>query len=248
MRHIGYFIATALLGLFLLLVVYEGYSIVLSVFDHLPDYQWFFYGIIAYTALYLLISSPMRGIRRHAPWLYDKLTILKHNLNHNETDTHEHDHNIIGQLFFRRIYSSHVEENSGAVQMSGGSEFSQPFVSLAPYCIPLYVIVLLFFRCITAHQYFWILDILIGFVFAFQIVAIYKDIGIHQSDIKKFPVWFSYTFIVTILTFNIVVILCAILDQETPNPHHPSYNPYNLLGALKHLFEQFYNDIINLFH
>lgn len=241
MKHIRYLIATVAMVLFFLFVIYEGYFIVVSVFSHLPVYQWLFYGIMVYVAFYLFISSPMRGLQKYTPWLYQKLVILKGNLNIMEVDTHEHAHVFFGFIFFRKISTIHVEEKSGFMRGTSGSSILNPILTLAPYCLPLEVYALLIARHIVHPPQYWIIDIVIGFVLAYYLTSFIKSTGNHQSDIKEYPLWFSYVFIVTLLTFSIVLLLCAMLTQGHTKA-------LNFFGAFGYLAEQFFKDINQLLH
>jgi NHS family xanthosine MFS transporter len=79
---------------------------------------------------------------------------------------------------------------------SGGLRFGTVFISLAPYCLPLFTYPLLFLRELGATNSLYIFDIMIGVVTAFHIGCFRRQIGLHQTDITGVGVFRSALFIV----------------------------------------------------
>ena len=190
-----YVLFTILLLLLSLAILATGWSIMTSIFfpkrgswlGNLQLYQWTAIGII----LFLVVKR-----------------FLKENLMWFETFTHELTHTLIAILFFRKIHSFEAKNNSGQI-MTSGNDNTLVFVDLAPYCLPIYTFILLAIRSICYSPFLWCIDIIIGISIAFHINTFKKQIGNYQTDINKRPLYFSYTYITTVLLFNLCVIMVS---------------------------------------
>ena len=119
-----------------MLVMVEFFPIMRWTFLHCGIYKWFAIGFVAFFILRLL---PF--IRRNEEML--------------QTFTHELTHTIVAVMFFRKIHYFHAEERSGVMGHSGG-KFGQNFITLAPYCLPIFTYVFLLLRIIGAwKQMMW---------------------------------------------------------------------------------------------
>jgi len=190
-----YVLFTILLLLLSLAILATGWSIMTSIFfpkrgswlGNLQLYQWTAIGII----LFLVVKR-----------------FLKENLMWFETFTHELTHTLIAILFFRKIHSFEAKNNSGQI-MTSGNDNTLVFVDLAPYCLPIYTFILLAIRSICYSPFLWCIDIIIGISIAFHINTFKKQIGNYQTDINKRPLYFSYTYITTVLLFNLCVVIVS---------------------------------------
>lgn len=155
---------------------------------------------------------------------------LRKNIEMVKTFTHELTHGITALLTFRRIHSFHAEERQGVIYTSG-RESTRFLVTLAPYCFPIYTFPLMLLRCIVTTSMLPIMDVLIGFTAGLHIVCFKEQTGNYQTDITSHPLFFSYTYIITVLLFDITLILL-------------SYEPsLNIFYAFKTLGINLWNDI-----
>lgn len=155
------------------------------------------------------------------------------NIKMTKTFTHELTHTITALLTFRRIHSFEAKEDSGVVYTSGKDSLHF-LTTLAPYCFPVYTFPLMVLRCMIIPVYYPIIDIMIGFTVGLHIICFKEQTGDHQTDINRFPHWFSYSYILGILIFDVCLILI-------------SYEPsLNIFYAFKTLGMDFWNGICNL--
>ena len=185
-----------LLALLLALQLRESVGIVKAIFFPTPPmtvtgnldmYLWTAVGAVAYTLL--------RGLlRKNIVWL--------------ETFSHELTHIVVSLMLFRKIHSFRAGQGSGEVTTSG-SDVSRVFVSLAPYCLPIFTYLLLFFRPLIKADSLYVYDIFVGISIAFHAICFKTQTGNHQPDINRFPLFFSYLYIAAALLFNLNTILVS---------------------------------------
>lgn len=159
---------------------------------NLEMYEWTAVGIVAFLLLKGLL-------RRNLEWM--------------ETFSHELTHTVVSLLTLRKVHQFKAGERTGEVTTSGGG-LSEVFVSLAPYCLPIFTYLLLFIRPLVAKDGLWIFDILIGLTIAFHAVCFVTQTGNHQTDIKKYPLAFSYAYIAAALLFNINTMLVSYWSSK----------------------------------
>lgn len=80
--------------------------------------------------------------------------------------------------------------------------------TLAPYYLPLFTLPLLLLRPIAPGSLVKIVDLLIGVTYAFHLVTALREFGLHQTDVTRTGVIFSYAFV---LTMHIVLLLIILL-------------------------------------
>jgi hypothetical protein len=165
MKTIFKTLAYIILVIFLLLSVWQfletTYYLALKSYK---IYVWFGIGIVAYIIL-------------------RRLPFLSKNLEWFETQTHEWLHTIVALIFGQKIHSVSAGENEGVMYHSG--RFSRNiFISLAPYCLPLYTYTFCVLRLLSANKSVYIFDLLIGLTLTFHIVAFKKQTKAYQSDIQ----------------------------------------------------------------
>lgn len=131
-----------------------------------------------------------------------------------KTFSHELNHAVVCCIFFKKVTTFNVRERSGEIYHIVGGGIITPFISLAPYCFPFLVYVLLMIRVCLASDMVWIFDIIIGFVLAFYIHCFKDDTRRNQTDINRFgnlvfPYWFIHFFRV----LNAVVVIKSLLPH-----------------------------------
>lgn len=190
-----------LLIILLLLMIRESFIILSAIFAPVPPmtalgnlelYQWTAAGIV----VYLLVKG-----------------FFRHNLKWLEVFSHELTHTVVSLMMLRRVHAFHASDQGGEVSTSGRS-FTQTFVTLAPYCLPIFTYFFLFFRPLIKADGLWIYDIFVGVTIAFHAVCFKTQTGNHQPDIQRFPLLFAYLYIITALLFNINTILVSYWSSK----------------------------------
>lgn len=204
-----------LLAILLMLTCYDGFFILRSAFNHYKWYTSLVVGMIIYVVL-----SRFKFGQKNEEFL--------------QTFSHEFTHTIVALLFFRKLHSFQAEaRGTGAITTDG----SNIFISLAPYCLPIFTYFMLIMRYFVAAKFYWIYDALVGLTLAFHIHCFIKQTGNYQTDINQRPLFLSYSFIVTFCAFNLVVIVLSLLRNKCSD----------IFGAYKYIGEQFWNDIVKIF-
>ena len=117
---------------------------------------------------------------------------------------------------------------------SGGLRFGTVFISLAPYCLPLFTYPLLFLRELGAANSLYIFDIMIGFTAAFHIGCFRSQIGTHQTDITSVGILRSYLFIFAMWVVNLTILLLSIR--------------YGVIDAFKTLAVEYWSTVVSWWH
>lgn len=203
-----------ILGILLVLILVEFCKAFTWMTLHLKLYLWFFIGIAAYFLLRLIPA-----VKKNEDWL--------------QTFTHELTHTIAGLLCFQKIHSFEAKEKSGVIYHSGKSRFGSTFISLAPYCFPIYTFLMLLFRIIGAWKLLYVFDILIGLTLAFHGLCIFEQARPYQTDIKNVGYTKAYMFIAALLLFNLTIILLSIRK--------------GIVNANIFLFTSYWQDIVAFF-
>ncbi len=164
----------------------------LTVWWNLEMYKWTTIGAVAYCLIKGLMGKNLK-------WM--------------ETFTHELTHTVVSIMLFRKVHSFRANENCGEVSTSGGKA-TRVFVSLAPYCLPIYTYFFLFFRMLIVTEGRWIYDIIIGMTIAFHAFCFKSQTSQQQPDIHQFPLTFSYLYITAALLFNINTILVSYWSSK----------------------------------
>lgn len=153
-------------------------------------YIWMLAGAAAYAALSLIPA-------------------IKKNTGVIRIFTHELTHTVVCLMFFRKIHSFNVSHEGGAVQHSGGGR-GDIFITLAPYCLPIYTFAFAILRLLSSDSSLFVFDILIGLTLAFHIICYAKETSPRQTDIKRSGYLRSLLFIPTALFFNLSIILLTV--------------------------------------
>ena len=99
--------------------------------------------------------------------------------------THEFTHLVFAILFFRKINRFKVDRDDSYVSYSNG-RFGYFSITLSPYFVPLFTLTLLPWRFTTGTAtplFLSIIDVLIGFTYAFHVCCWVKQTRLHQTDI-----------------------------------------------------------------
>lgn len=145
-------------------------------------------GFVAFFALFLIPR-----VRKNIHWMM--------------SFTHEFTHLIFALLFFRKIYRFKVDDKDSHVSFSGGWYGYIP-ITLAPYCVPIFTLALLPWHFTTnLHIYLYIIQILIGFTYAFHVSCWIKQIRLHQTDITGPGVVRS----LLVIAIFLILFLCVIV-------------------------------------
>ena len=147
--------------------------------------------------------------------------------------THEFAHTIASLLCFQEIHSFEAKEKSGLIWHSGTFRFGRTFITLAPYCFPVYTLFLLLFRIIGASKLLFIFDFLIGITVGFYGQCYYEQTRPYQTDLKNIGIPKSYLFIGAMLLFIVTIILLSIR--------------LGTLNGIAFLFKSYWQDIVWLF-
>ncbi|MDL2240841.1 hypothetical protein LJC69_04380 [Bacteroidales bacterium OttesenSCG-928-K22] len=198
-------LGSIILIILLALVGYELYRVILWGIGDWKLYIWLFIGVAAYFLLRLLF-------RKNEKWL--------------QTFSHELSHTIVGFFFFKKIHSFQAKEGTGEIWHSGSGNI---FISLAPYCLPIFTYLFLFLRLLSDPTKTYIFDIFIGFTLAFHILCFIKQTGKWQTDITNHGVFLSYLFIITFALFNLLVVFLSIR--------------MGVIDAFVYMFKSFWYDI-----
>ena len=178
--------------------------------SHYVIYKWVGLGMAIYFAL-----SIIRLFNKNLEWL--------------RTFSHELTHTVVGLMFLRKIHSFEAGQGEGVMSHSGGLRIGTIFISLAPYCLPLFTFPLLFLRELSATNSLYIFDIIIGLTLAFHIGCFRSQIGRHQTDITSVGVFKSYLFIFAMWVVNLTIILMS--------------TRMGVIDAFKNLGIEYWNDI-----
>lgn len=201
LERVAYFLSTgifALLGLLFLPVLITSFCENLLVMCAGTIWNWgvegnyagLFAGFIAYGLFLILMILPR----------------VKHNLNWFMKFTHELTHTLVAVLFFAKIREFVVKDRECYVSYKVGPVGYVP-ITLSPYCIPIYTIMLFPFRFAGDSSYMIVFDVLIAFTYAFHLHSNIKQTRFTQSDLQGCGLTRSVAFI----SFVHLAVLSLIL-------------------------------------
>lgn len=176
-------------------------TLAVGITEIIPIVKW----LIAHPTTYQYVGMGMAGY-----FLVTLIGIFNKNLEWLRTFSHELSHTIVGMMFLRKIHSFEAGIGSGVMSHSGGFRFGTIFISLAPYCLPIFTYLLLFLRVLGDQSSLYIFDIMIGVTLAFHIGCFRSQIGLHQTDITSVGTFRSALFIVAMWIVNLSVLLLSI--------------------------------------
>lgn len=210
------YITIGLSVLFLVLAALEFVPAFIASFYDLETYIWLYGGI----ALYFLLRR-LPFMRKNEKWM--------------QTTSHELTHALVGMMFFRRkIHSLQAGDGTGVVEHSGDRHFGSIFISLAPYCLPIFTYGFLIFRLLGAQETIFVFDAIVGITLGFHILCFITQTGSYQTDIQNHGIACSYIFIAGHLLFNATIVLLSVR--------------LGVLGAFGDIFTGFWEQIVGLWH
>ena len=145
---------------------------------HTGNYVGLIAGFAAYV-VFLMILTIVKG---------------KHNLNWFMKFTHELTHTLVALVFFRKIHEFVVRGRECFVHYDPPRVGYLP-ITLSPYCIPIYTLMIFPFRFAGDSHYMIIFDALIAFTYAFHVHAFIKQTRFTQNDIENCGIAQSVSFI-----------------------------------------------------
>ena len=145
---------------------------------HTGNYVGLIAGFTAYV-VFLMILTIVKG---------------KHNLNWFMKFTHELTHTLVALVFFRKIHEFVVRGRECFVHYDPPRVGYLP-ITLSPYCIPIYTLMIFPFRFAGDSHYMIIFDALIAFTYAFHVHAFIKQTRFTQNDIENCGIAQSVSFI-----------------------------------------------------
>lgn len=138
------------------------------------------------------------------------IPFVSRNREHMITFSHEMTHWVFSLLFFRKLYSFQVEsDNTGSITHSGG-RIGEMFISLSPYCVPLFTVILLLVRHMVSRDYLVGFDVALGVTLGFHIGCFINYTGLYQSDIRNVGIFRSLVFIIGFWLFFAILILLSL--------------------------------------
>ena len=153
-------------------------------------------GLIAGFVSYIICALSLMTLR------------ISHNLNWFMKFTHELTHTLMALLFFKTISEFVVRGRECYVNYKVG-KYGLGYIpiTLSPYCIPIYTIMIFPFRFAGDAHYMIIFDALIAFTYAFHLHSFIKQTRFTQSDIENCGVAKSVAF----LAFTHLAVASLIL-------------------------------------
>lgn len=134
---------------------------------------------------------------------------FRHNLRWWMKFTHELTHTLVALLFFRKISTFVVREKECYVAYSGGW-FGYVPITLSPYCVPLYTLMILPFRYTAGNEFMPVFDFLLGFTYMFHIISFCIQFNFRQSDIVNCGKVRSTLFIAFVQFFFAALLIATI--------------------------------------
>lgn len=146
-----------------------------QILSFLPSITWALVGgALSYGLVHFLIRRPMT------------LYVFGHELTHA----------MAGVLSGYKVKSLFVSEKGGEVELSD----SNAFVALAPYCIPLFTVLVLLLNALVRHYTGWMrppfwVSFAIGVTYAFHVVLTIHALRQGQPDLREAGPFFSVVMI-----------------------------------------------------
>jgi len=141
----------------------------------LDHYYGLFFGILAYVILTRL-----------------NISFLKDNIRWLRVFSHELIHAVISFLSLKKIKSLEASQWEGGKVVFYGK--SNLLISLAPYSVPLFTIILLLLRPLIKIEFLPYFNGLIGLTYAFHLHTFFLQLSKDQPDIQERGVFQSYSF------------------------------------------------------
>jgi hypothetical protein len=125
--------------------------------------------------------------------------------------SHEFTHLLFALLFFRKIHRLKVDDQDCHIFFSNRGP-GYLTITLSPYCVPIFTLALLPWHFTTdATLYLHVIQILLGFSFAFHVSCWIKQTRLHQTDLTGPGI------VRSILVVSSIQILFLCLTLMTPS-------------------------------
>ncbi len=224
MRNTKYILLSLIMLAFIAFLLYEGWFILQRFFEVITLYKWVGAGIVIFAILHYFVrrNREMMGVF-----------------------SHELTHAVVAVACFREILSLQVNQRDGVV-WTRGRTWSEVFVTLAPYCLPLFTYIMLFLWSLVATPQLaisgglWAFDIIVGMTIMFHIVCFKEQTRPDQTDIQEYPLYFSYLYIWLFRLLNLLVIILCYM------PLARTHEPMKLWGAFWYLLQNLWADILKV--
>lgn len=118
--------------------------------------------------------------------------------------THELLHMVVSMLFLNRMITFNAQRDEGHVQYAGSGNV---LITLAPYFLPFYTILLLVVRVGFAVQTYPFFDLFLGMTYAFHVVTFGQQQSPMQPDLQQTGLLSAYLLIVTFNLFFLGMML-----------------------------------------
>jgi hypothetical protein len=173
--------------LFIPLIFCYGYALVnlISVIDFEADTQKLFWASFLLSTVLCFITIKADSY----------VAIFKHELTHN----------LMAILTFQRPEGFQVFRGEGGLFISSGR--GNFLVTLAPYFLLTFSLLILPLFAIVDSTKLWILDIMLGILTGFHTSTVIKDFSINQPDIRQNGILFSIIIIVLGNIMNYAIII-----------------------------------------
>jgi len=126
------------------------------------------------------------------------------------TFVHEFIHTIFAWLSFKEVRNFRVSHyRGGEVTIVGGTNM---LIILSPYCIPIFTLILLLVKPFLLSHLTTILDAAIGFTYLFHLHTNCLQTGLRQTDITKYPLLTSFSFIALFQFLFAGIILLSLQE------------------------------------
>lgn len=174
------------------LVLYDTAAQALS--DYML-YRWLALGVALYTVARLFV-------RKNIAWV--------------ECFAHEMTHIVVAALFLRDIREMNVTGRGTGRAVTAGTSLATIPLTLAPYCLPLFTYLMLALRPLISSDANseMVYDTLTGLTLGLHLHVFALQTRTYQTDITRFPLPFSFVYILTFLAFNLSTVLYAFQPGE----------------------------------
>lgn len=188
---VGYVLACIILSLLLVIavaVLVQTLKMETRSPGRIRLHYYLVYGFISFFVLFIIPR-----VRNNTRWMM--------------SFTHEFTHLLFALLFFRKIQRFKVDNKDSHVAFSGGWLGYIP-IALAPYFVPIFVLFLIPWRYTTgSFATLHMIDVIIGFAYAFHVSCWAKQIRLHQTDITGPGIVRSLLVIAIFQILNFCVII-----------------------------------------
>lgn len=161
---------------------------------------------------------------------------------------HEFTHAITGIISGAKIKKFKVSKNGGSVSLTKDNVF----ITLSPYFIPLYtIVIIIFYYCFLG----WFFDIsklrsyflfVSGMSLAFHYALTFYALKIGQEDMKVYGKFFSFFFVSLVNIVVLILVLTLIFPQYIDIKNFAVDVSYDVIYLYKYIFLGAYKCLVSL--